>query len=143
MADISPDEVRSAVETGQVVAGAAGGFLAAIAAAFWKFHRVIRRFEVVESKVESIDSRLSTHSAKIETMEKILPRLMDEDGVIKVFNQQIAVLNEMHTSLRREMDIHNTNLKSEVEYIKAGISELNKNVMELVSRDKRSRPGDK
>lgn len=163
MADVSPDEVRTAVETGSVIAGAAGGFFAAVLAVFWKVHGVIKRFEALEKadkdrskrdeKIDALLEMLSRSKVEAETrlglIERKLPpgEMMDAVGVWTVFGKQDERLKEVERSIRHDMATQHTSLRNELstrmDDIKEDVREVSRNVISLVERDKRSRPGDR
>lgn len=162
MADVSPDEVRTAVETGSVIAGAAGGFVTAITAAFWKFHRVMRRFEALEKaesdrkerdkKIDSLLEMLSKARVEAETrigiIERKLPagEMMDASGVWAVFNKQGQVLESVEKSMRHDMAAQHNTLRNELtdrmDDIKTDLRQVNDNLIKLVTRTPNQRATD-
>ena len=154
MADISPDEVRKVVEVGGVVTGAIGGFLAAVATIFWRFHSVVKRFEALESAEaarKAQDERLNTllellSKAQLETegrlkmIEQKLPagELMPASGVWEVFGKQEDKLGQVEKSIRSDMALQHNSLRNELtdrmDDIKTDLRQVNDNIIKLVTR---------
>lgn len=162
MADVSPDEVRTAVETGSVIAGAAGGFFAAVLAVFWKVHRMIGRFESLEKaeadrqkrdkKIDALLEMLSRSKVEAETRISIIERklppgeMMDAAGVWAVFNKQGQVLESVEKSIRHDMAAQHNTLRNELtdrmDDIKTDLRQVNDNLIKLVTRTPNSRATD-
>ena len=162
MADVSPDEVRAAVEAGGVIAGAAGGFFAAVVAVFWKVHRMIGRFESLEKaeaerqkrdkKIDALLEMLSKSRAdadvRIGIIERKLPagEMMDAAGVWSVFNKQGQVLESVEKSIRHDMAAQYNALRNELtdrmDDIKTDLRQVNDNLIKLVTRTPNQRATD-
>lgn len=142
MSEIDPKQVADSFHSAGTIFSVIGGFFAGIATIFFRVLGAVRRVEKAEESISYLKKSDAEQGAKIDALEKILPRLMDEPGVIKVFQQQVAVLNQMHDSLKREIDIHNSNIRNEVSEVKNDLRQVNENLLKLIQRDPRSRQGD-
>ncbi len=169
MADISPDEIRSAAEAGWTIAGIVGSAFAVISDIFWKFYRVIRRFEVASGDIESLKQANETRNqrdakldalldilvkAKTETdarlmvIEKKLPDgpLMDQDGVWAVFGKQQEMLSKVEASIRHDMTAQHSQLRAELtgrmDDIKTDVRQANDNLIKLITRTPNQRADD-
>lgn len=154
MAEINLNDAKEALSLANGWLAFFGGVATAFIGIFIKLYRVLRRAEQTETtvnefvkadipgKVQRLIDADAAKTARIETLETIIPTLMDEKGVIAIFDQQVELVKSIESNLRREIEMRNSHVISRIDDMKSDINQINQNILTLVTRDKKSRPGD-
>jgi len=167
VAEINLQDAEKAVTAGWTILGIAGAAFATIGAGIIKLYKVIRRFDQASQDIEMLkqsesdrkdnDIALSRilerltetqqhQQEKIGSIDAILPRLMDQDGVWAVFGKQQQALDKVEASIRHDMTAQHSQLRAELtnrmDDMKSDLRQANDNLIKLITRTPTQRADD-